>query len=146
VRKEDLWVLINATSRLRLTAYTLAGLRTQAPVEEGDFGGACLPLPGSGEYAGAPACVGLRSVTARLAGFYDAIADEIGHPRPGPLKLVPAPDAIGAAVPRREPPYPGASQAKGPAPAARAGPPTSSRRRSNSRTRTCSGSRSTCTT
>ena len=86
LRKEDLWTLVNAASRLRLTAYTLSGLRTPAPIEEGDFGGACLPLAGSGEYAGAPACTTLRTATAGLAGFYDAIADEVGHRSAGPAR------------------------------------------------------------
>jgi uncharacterized membrane protein YccC len=98
--KQDLWTLVNASSRLRLAARTLAGLRTAAPVTEGDFSGACLPLEGADEYAGAPACLRLRSVTAGLATFYDAIADEVSRPGPGPLALVPPPALIGAAVPR----------------------------------------------
>jgi len=103
MRKEDLWALVNGTSRLRLTAYTLAGLRPPAPVDEGDFGGACLPLPGSGEYAGAPACSGLRSATANLAGFYDAVADAVSRPGTGPSEPVPLPVLIGPALPRLEP-------------------------------------------
>ncbi|MGH3291602.1 MAG: FUSC family protein [Trebonia sp.] len=103
MRKEDLWALLNAASRLRLTAYSLAGLRTVAPVEEGDFGGACLPLAGSGEYAGAPACVSLRSATAELAGFYDAVADEVSRPVPGRLAPVPPPPMVSAALPRHKP-------------------------------------------
>ncbi|MCW2897339.1 MAG: hypothetical protein JWO75_6828 [Actinomycetia bacterium] len=101
--KEDLWALVNASSTLRLTAYTLAGLRTAAPAVEGDFGGACLPLAGSDEYAGAPACVGLRSVTAGLAGFYGAVADEVSRPAPGPPVLLPPPAMVGPAMPRHEP-------------------------------------------
>jgi hypothetical protein len=103
MRKEDLWALLNAASRLRLTAYSLAGLRTAAPAEEGDFGGACLPLAGSDEYAGAPACVGLRTATAELAGFYDAVADEVSRPVPGTLAPVPPPPVISAALPRYKP-------------------------------------------
>jgi uncharacterized membrane protein YccC len=103
MRKEDLWALLNASSRLRLTAYTLAGLRTAAPAEEGDFGGACLPLAGSDEYEGAPACVGLRTVTAQLAGFYDAVADEVGRPGSGRLAPLPPPPMVGPAMPRRKP-------------------------------------------
>jgi hypothetical protein len=103
VSKEDLWTLVNASSRLRLSAYTLAGLRTAAPAKEGDFGGACLPLEGSDEYAGAPACVGLRSVTAGLAGFYGAVADEVSRPGAGEPQLVPLPAMVGAAMPRHEP-------------------------------------------
>ncbi len=102
LRKEDLWTLVNAASRLRLTAYTLAGLRTPAPIEEGDFGGACLPLAGSGEYAGAPACTTLRTATAGLAGFYDAIADEVGQPerRPARASAAAGHGGPGAAPPR----------------------------------------------
>jgi fusaric acid resistance family protein len=101
--KEDLWTLVNASSRLRLTAYTLAGLRTAVPAEEGDFGGACLPLAGSDEYAGAPACVGLRTATAQLAAFYDAIADEVSRPGTGRPALLPPPPMVGPAMPRHKP-------------------------------------------
>jgi uncharacterized membrane protein YccC len=98
--KEDLWMLVNASTRLRLTAYTLAGLRTESADPSGGFTGACLPLPGSDEYAGAPACISLRSVTAGLASFYDAIADEVSRPGNSQLALVPPPAAVGGAVPR----------------------------------------------
>ncbi|HXT92077.1 MAG TPA: FUSC family protein, partial [Trebonia sp.] len=100
--KQDLWTLLNASSRLRLTAHALAGLRTATPAEEGDFGGACLPLPGSEEYAGAPACSSLRMVTADLASFYGAIADEVSHRDTGELTAVPLPALVGPAMPRHE--------------------------------------------
>jgi uncharacterized membrane protein YccC len=103
VSKEDLWTLVNATSRLRLTAHTLASLRTAAPVADGDFGGACLPLEGSDDYAGAPACVGLRTVTAALAGFYEAVADEICRPGAEDLSPVRLPMLVGPAMPRGKP-------------------------------------------
>src|SRR5690242_2823995 len=99
--KEDLWTLVNASSRLRLAAHTLAALRTETPASEGDFTGACLPLAGSDEYAGAPACVGLRMGAAGLAGFYEAIADEIGRPGSGPPAPVPPPAMIGPALPKK---------------------------------------------
>jgi uncharacterized membrane protein YccC len=100
VTKEDLWTLVNASTRLRLTAYTLAGLRMETADPSDPFTGACLPLAGSDEYAGAPACVGLRSVTAGLASFYDAIADEVSRPGNGQLALVPSPAQVGGAMPR----------------------------------------------
>jgi hypothetical protein len=101
--KEDLWALVNASMRLRLTAHTLAGLRVatlaaDAPVP----GAACLPLEGSDEYAGTPACITLRSAAAGLAGFYGAVADEMSHPGTGPVAPVPAPARVGAAMPRRQ--------------------------------------------
>ena len=102
--KQDLWTLLNASSRLRLTAHALAGLRPATPAKEGDFAGACLPLPGSDEYAGAPACVGLRLVTAGLAGFYGAVADEVSRrPGPGDSGPVPPPAMVGGALPRHKP-------------------------------------------
>ncbi|HEY0934315.1 MAG TPA: FUSC family protein [Trebonia sp.] len=103
--KDDLWALVNATTRLRLTAHTLAGLRTGAPEPgtENIPGAACVPLAGSEEYAGAPACVMLRSVAAGLAGFYDAVADEMSRPGRAELAPVPAPALTGPAMPRRQP-------------------------------------------
>jgi uncharacterized membrane protein YccC len=102
VSKEDLWTLVNASSRLRLTAYTLASLRTVPPAGGAGFGGACLPLEGSQAYAGAPACVALRSVAAALADFYGAVADEVSRPGHGKLTAVPPPALVGPALPRHE--------------------------------------------
>jgi uncharacterized membrane protein YccC len=101
ISKEDLWTLVNASTRLRLTAHTLAGLR-QAEIAPGiPDGAACLPLAGSEEYAGLPACVALRSEAAGLAGFYGQVADEVARPqRSNGLAPVPAPAMMGPAVPR----------------------------------------------
>lgn len=108
--KEDLWTLVNAAMRLRLTAHLLAELR--APVVEAPgvnlppealIEAACLPLPGSQEYAGAPACTGLRSAAAGLAGFYGAVAEEVRRPGHSQLTPVAAPAMTGPAVPRRQP-------------------------------------------
>jgi len=144
--KEDLWALVTAVTRLRLTASTLAGLRqpqvaagataTQATLGDAGEGGTgagrdgesgnvmaedgvtgtglatgvavkprlelpCLPLPGSDEYAGSPACVTLRTMTSGLADFYARVANEVERPgRSGELEPVPAPPVIGGAVPR----------------------------------------------
>jgi uncharacterized membrane protein YccC len=87
-RKEDLWTLVTASVRLRLTADTLTGLR---PAElPGTGGPACLPLPGSQSYAGTPACTTLRSAATDLAGYFGQVADEVDRPRgdvaaPAPL-------------------------------------------------------------
>ena len=108
--KEDLWALVNASTRLRLTARTLAELRPATP-EPGAAtaaagtgpGAACLPLEGSAQYAGAPACTSLRSVAAGLAGFYATVADTMSRPGHDTLAPVPAPPLTGGAVPRRAP-------------------------------------------
>jgi len=100
--KEDLWTLVNASTRLRLTAHTLAGLRTAAPAPGEGPGGACLPMTGSADYAGAPACTGLRSAAVGLAGFYGAVADEVSRPGPGELAPVALPAMTGPAVPRHQ--------------------------------------------
>jgi uncharacterized membrane protein YccC len=101
VSKEDLWTLVMATTRLRLTAQSLAGLRQADTAPGAPPGAACLPLAGSEEYAGAPACVALDSEATVLAGFYRDVADEVGRAgRSAPLAAVPAPPVMAAAVPR----------------------------------------------
>jgi hypothetical protein len=97
--KEDLWALVTASTRLRLTANSLAGLRDVPPpgVVEGP---ACLPLDGSDGYAGTPACVSLRSAAATLTDFYGHLADEVGHPGREAPALLAAPELTGPAVPR----------------------------------------------
>ena len=125
--KEDLWTMVNASTRLRLTAHTLAGLRPDVTAPGLPPGGACLPLDGSDEYGDTPACVALRSEAGSLAGFYDQVANEVGRsslsglpawshwstwagrlawsPRSARIRvreppLIPAPPLIGPAVPR----------------------------------------------
>jgi len=102
--KEDLWTLLNGSRRLRLTANTLAGLRQPETAPGLPPGAACLPLAGSDEYAGAPACVTLRSETAALAGFYGEVADEVGRTgraaRASEPARIPAPPIMAAVVPR----------------------------------------------
>jgi hypothetical protein len=123
--KEDLWTMVNASTRLRLTAHTLAGLRTAVTAPGLPPGGACLPLDGSDEYGETPACVALRSEAGSLAGFYDQVATEVGRSslagrpawsqwstwagrlawsprsaRSGEPPLIPPPPLIGPAVPR----------------------------------------------
>jgi hypothetical protein len=101
--KEDLWTLVNASTRLRLTAHTLAGLRLPDSAPGMPPGVACLPLAGSEAYAGLPACVGLRMAAADLSGFYSQVADEVAHPgHNGDLTLIPAPTKTGPAVPRAD--------------------------------------------
>jgi uncharacterized membrane protein YccC len=114
ISKEDLWTLVNASTRLRLTANTLAGLRQAETAPGIPDGAACLPLAGSEEYAGLPACVALRSEAAGLAGFYGQVADEVGHPqRSNGLALIPAPAMVGPAVPRPGPATDGATPSDG---------------------------------
>ena len=125
--KEDLWAMVNASMRLRLTAHTLAGLRPDVTAPGLPPGGACLPLDGSDEYGDTPACVALQSEAGSLAGYYDQVANEVGRsslsglpawshwstwagrlawsPRSartasGEPPLIPEPPLIGPAVPR----------------------------------------------
>jgi uncharacterized membrane protein YccC len=76
VTKEDLWSLVMATTRLRLTAHSLASLRGPGP--RADPAG---PAVGDGH----PGQVHdtLRRLTAELAGFYDRVAVEVGPPGRG---------------------------------------------------------------
>ena len=117
VSKEDLWTLVNASTRLRLTANTLAALRQPESAPGLPPGAACLPLEGSDEYAGAPACVALRSAAANLADFYGQIANEVSHPGgAGEPILIPPPMTMGPAV-ARPLPAAGDAAAGGPVPA-----------------------------
>ena len=108
VRKEDLWRLVMGTTRLRLTATSVADLRRHG-------GGG----DGAGPDHADPERARLQRLTADLAGFYDRIAVQVGPPRrdaPGPELTAPAgldgppdldpPAGTGhaAAAPTRHPP------------------------------------------
>jgi uncharacterized membrane protein YccC len=81
VSKEDLWMLVMASMRLRLTAYSLAGLN--APEHLRHRGTA---------YARSA----LTQATADLASFYERIALLVGRPVPGQVLLpVKAPSFAG---------------------------------------------------
>jgi uncharacterized membrane protein YccC len=70
VNKHDLWILVMATTRVRLTAASLAGLCAYCPAID-------PPAPD-----GHPHQVGaLRHLAADLADFYQRIAAQVGPPR-----------------------------------------------------------------
>jgi len=75
VSKEELWMLVMASMRLRLTAYSLAGL--QAPEH-------MRPRRHRGT---AYARTALAHATADLAGFYERVAVLVGRPMPGQVLL-----------------------------------------------------------
>lgn len=96
--KEDLWQLVMATMRIRLTALSMAGLPGTGA--EGGPGAPGLAPPGSPpSEAGQPdnpahldrARDSLRHMTAELAGFYGLIADQVGPPAREDVTPVPAP-------------------------------------------------------
>jgi uncharacterized membrane protein YccC len=74
VSRDDLWHLVMASTRLRLTAYSLASLRPEH---------ACAPV-GHGAPAEPPetaaARVALAHTAGTLAGFYDEVAALVGKP------------------------------------------------------------------
>ena len=71
VSKEELWMLVMATMRLRLTAYSLAGLQAPEHMRHKHRGTA---------YARAA----LAQAAADLTGFYERIAVLVGRPVAGP--------------------------------------------------------------
>jgi uncharacterized membrane protein YccC len=87
--KEDLWLLVMASMRLRLTAYSLASLRHRV--------GSSYP-EGSGHADGVRAA--LRGLAGELDDFYERIAFQVGRPAHGsPLPAeVPVLAGIGAAA------------------------------------------------
>ena len=70
--KEDLWLLVMASMRLRLTAYSLASLRHRV--------GSSYP-DGSGHGDGVRAA--LRGLAGELDDFYERIATQVGRPAHG---------------------------------------------------------------
>jgi uncharacterized membrane protein YccC len=85
--KHDLWSLVMATLRLRLTAHSLTGLRAY-----------CAPM---GEDAHGGLVRSLRDLSSELADFYQRIAVLVGPPGHDPPAAVAAPvlSADGAAPP-----------------------------------------------
>ncbi|HEX6519335.1 MAG TPA: FUSC family protein [Streptosporangiaceae bacterium] len=72
VSPEDLWRLVMASTRLRLTAYSLASLRPEH---------ACTPQPDGAEPPGmAETRVVLARTAGNLAEFYDQVALLVGRP------------------------------------------------------------------
>jgi hypothetical protein len=66
--KEDMWMLVMATMRLRLTAYSLAGLEAPDAVKHGSHRGTVHVR------------AALSEATADLAGFYERVASLVGRP------------------------------------------------------------------
>ena len=73
--KEDMWMLVMATTRLRLTAYSLAGLEAPDGVRHGVHRGT------------AQARAALSQATADLTGFYERVALLVGRPIPHQVLL-----------------------------------------------------------
>jgi uncharacterized membrane protein YccC len=94
--RPDLWGLVMATMRLRLTAHSLAGLRAQCP-PIGPIGPAGPAGPaGSGSGGRHDPVAALRQMAADLADFYEQIAVQVGPPRRGepPPAAVPLPASL----------------------------------------------------
>jgi uncharacterized membrane protein YccC len=88
--RHDLWSLVMATVRLRLTAHSLAGLRAHCP-------------PGPGPDGHPDPVTALRHMTVDLADFYERIAVQVGPTRRGeplaaPVAVPPDLDRQAAAV------------------------------------------------
>jgi uncharacterized membrane protein YccC len=79
--KHDLWTLVMATMRLRLTAHSLAGLRAHCP-----------PI---GPDSRADPVQSLRRMATDLAGFYRNVAAHLGPPGHDPPAPVAAPALAG---------------------------------------------------
>jgi uncharacterized membrane protein YccC len=82
--KEDLWLLVMASMRLRLTAYSLASLRDRVgssyPDGSGQRVGSSYPDgPGHGDGVRAA----LRGLAGELDDFYERIATQVGRPAHG---------------------------------------------------------------
>ena len=76
VSKEDLWMLVMASTRLRLTAYSLAGMRAPEHLRQQHT-----------NTGTAYARTVLAHATADLAGFYERVAVQVGRPVAGQVLL-----------------------------------------------------------
>jgi uncharacterized membrane protein YccC len=104
ISNEDLWSLVMASNRLRLTAFGVASLPASQPAagepngsgQPGDGNGTGLP----GDGANGAALAAFQHETAELAGFYEQVAVQVGppgHVEPPPLAV---PDLTGPGFPR----------------------------------------------
>src|SRR6266567_2876395 len=75
VSKEDLWMLVMASTRLRLTAYSLAGMQAPEYLRQHRNRGTAY------------ARTALAQATADLAGFYERVAVLVGRPMAGQVLL-----------------------------------------------------------
>jgi len=75
VSKEELWMLVMASMRLRLTAYSLAGLRAPEHMRQHRHRDTAY------------ARTALAHAAADLAGFYERVAVLVGKPMPGQVLL-----------------------------------------------------------
>jgi uncharacterized membrane protein YccC len=75
VSKEDLWMLVMASTRLRLTAYSLAGMRAPEHLRQHKNAGTAY------------ARIVLAHATADLAGFYERVAVQVGRPVAGQVLM-----------------------------------------------------------
>ena len=110
VSNQDLWSLVMATMRLRLTATSVATLRgtpaaPAAPATPAAQAAPAAPAPPSPDNGAAdPVLAALRRQAADLADFYERIAAQVGppgHAEPAPVvpvvPVVPALDGLDAA-------------------------------------------------
>jgi uncharacterized membrane protein YccC len=94
VSKEDLWMLVMASMRLRLTAYSLAGLRPPEHLRQHKHRGMAY------------ARTALSRATADLTGFYERVAVLVGRPVAGQVLMpvtVPSFTGLNGSGPRRDP-------------------------------------------
>jgi uncharacterized membrane protein YccC len=87
VTKHDLWTLVMATTRLRLTAYSVAALRPVQGLGEDDRAGAPDGRPSDAVSSS------LQATAAQLADFYQRVAAQVGTPGRAVLEPVVAPAA-----------------------------------------------------
>ncbi|HMH92083.1 MAG TPA: FUSC family protein [Streptosporangiaceae bacterium] len=88
--KEDLWRLVLGTTRLRLTAYSVASLHDPA--------GFAAPAAGNGSTADGTRS-GFQHLTRQLVGFYEQVADQLSGSARGAVQPARVPDLAGPDLP-----------------------------------------------
>jgi hypothetical protein len=88
--KDDLWLLVLGTTRLRLTAYSVASLH--------DLDSYAGPTAGNGRGADGTR-FGFQRLTMQLVGFYEQVADQLSGAVPGPVTPARVPELVGPDLP-----------------------------------------------
>jgi hypothetical protein len=88
--KDDLWHLVLGTTRLRLTAYSVASLH--------DLDSYTGPTAGNGREADGTR-FGFQRLTMQLVGFYEQVADQLSGAARGPVTPAVVPELVGPDLP-----------------------------------------------
>ena len=146
VSRDDLRTLVSGAQQLRLVAHTLAELRYMRDLDSPMAPKARQPTETAQSDPVTPESQSLQEAVTELADFYDRVADEVGRPGRAAPQLLRPPSPPTRLCPVKPPPCRPGHRRLQIRRGRRMAPPLELAVRIARRTRTCSGSESTCTT